>query len=105
VGIALAHRSTPRSLRSLGPGLHAGGVKCWGGGALGQLGNGTTTTSQMTPVDVTGLNEGVSSISSGSEHVCAVLQSGGAKCWGYGGNRALGDGGTTTRTTPVSVVD
>jgi alpha-tubulin suppressor-like RCC1 family protein len=80
----------------------AGGVKCWGTNSLGQLGDGTLID-RLTPVDVTGLTSGVASISAGDFSTCAVTTTGGAKCWGYNENHQLGDGTTTTRTSPVNV--
>ncbi|MBI3241575.1 MAG: hypothetical protein HYZ49_04700 [Chloroflexi bacterium] len=79
-----------------------GGVKCWGLNGQGQLGDGTTTN-RATPVTVSGLTSGVTAISAGGLHTCAVLTGGGAKCWGYNGWGALGDGTTTYRPTPVDV--
>ena len=79
-----------------------GAVKCWGYNGYGQLGDGSTID-RLTPVDVVGLTTGVSSISAGSEHTCAVLSSGGVKCWGDNSSGKLGDGTRTRRVTPVDV--
>ena len=81
----------------------SGGVKCWGKNNYGQLGDGTTHR-RLKPVDVVGLTSGVAAISAGSDHSCAVTDSGGAKCWGYNGSGQLGDGTTHRRLTPVNVV-
>ncbi|MHB8879584.1 MAG: RCC1 domain-containing protein, partial [Myxococcaceae bacterium] len=81
----------------------SGGVKCWGDGTSGQLGNGATGGS-LVPVDVVGLTTGVASIAAGEQHTCALSTSGGVKCWGYGPNGQIGDGTGANRLTPVDVV-
>jgi alpha-tubulin suppressor-like RCC1 family protein len=81
----------------------SGGVKCWGHNYSGQLGDGTSIDRQS-PVNVVGLASGVSVISSGGLHTCALLTNGGVKCWGRNFNGQLGDGTTEQRLTPVDVV-
>ena len=81
--------------------LASGGVDCWGGGASGQLGDGTFYTSgnkgSAVPVRVegvggTGTLTGAASVTGDSDSYCAVLASGGVDCWGDGQIGQLGDG-------------
>ena len=84
-----------------------GGLKCWGNGQHGRLGDGSTTQRNI-PVDVKGLepgtDKGVTALSTGSEHTCAVVQ-GGLKCWGNGQYGRLGDGlrGVHEQLIPLDV--
>lgn len=82
--------------------LSSGAVSCWGNGFLGQLGDGTTTSS-TTPVDVVGMADSVSVVS-GFNHTCAVRAADTVQCWGRNDSGELGDGTTTSSTTPVDVV-
>ena len=80
----------------------SGGMKCWGNGSEGQLGNGATTDSYV-PVDVSSMTSGVKSISAGGRHTCAITNDNSAKCWGYNLYGQIGDGTTTRRTVPTNV--
>ncbi len=79
-----------------------GAAKCWGyNGFWGQLGNNSTTES-LVPVPVEGLSSGVTAISCGSSHACAI-QNGAAKCWGNNQAGQLGDNSYLTSLVPVQV--
>ncbi len=81
-----------------------GGVTCWGANSVGQLGHGDRVWS-MTPVDVTRLGGGVSAVSAGGDHACALTSAGAVLCWGANFSGQLGNGTTTlSSTTPAPVV-
>jgi alpha-tubulin suppressor-like RCC1 family protein len=77
-------------------------VSCWGDNSYGELGDGTTTNSDV-PVQVSGLTSGVLAISAGALAACATLQSGSVECWGDNGYGELGDGSAASSLTPVTV--
>ncbi len=85
-------------------GLHTcamkdGGAWCWGSNGFGELGNSSTydrfaPRESAVPVPVLGLQGGVSAISAGSGHTCA-LKDGGVWCWGQNQYGQLGNNSTT----------
>ena len=79
-----------------------GGVKCWGDNWTGQLGSGTWDNTSPA-VNVKGLTSGVTAITSGIMHSCALLSSGSVKCWGANNYGQLGDGTTSNRNEPAQV--
>ena len=86
-----------------------GGVKCWGYNFFGQLGIATNTgtdNANPAPVDVTDLSGGVTAISAGLYHTCALTESDGVKCWGrnfYGQLGVAYSGTDSANPTPVDV--
>jgi alpha-tubulin suppressor-like RCC1 family protein len=82
--------------------LAGGAVWCWGENASGQLGNGSMGANVPTPTAVPGLT-GVTALTAGGAHTCAVLTGGTVECWGEGGNGELGNGMMSDSATPVAV--
>jgi alpha-tubulin suppressor-like RCC1 family protein len=80
----------------------AGSVWCWGYNFYGQLGDGTSTD-RLTPAPVSTLPSGITAITAGSNHSCALSSGGGAWCWGWGIYGQLGDEQGLSRTAPVQV--
>jgi alpha-tubulin suppressor-like RCC1 family protein len=88
--------------------LTAGGkVLAWGGGLLGQLGDGVsgTDSARNAPVRVLlGPGTTVRAISAGADHALALTATGRVLAWGYNNNGQLGDGTmTSVSNRPVHV--
>ena len=79
-----------------------GTVWCWGYNRSGAMGPSIALGNfAMTPVQITGFNGNVSSISAGTSHVCAVAN-GYLYCWGNNAEGELGTGNTTNSSTPLA---
>nr|WP_246525805.1 hypothetical protein [Geomobilimonas luticola] len=81
-----------------------GSVWGWGYNNFGEVGD-NTTIDRNAPVAARTLiaGTGVVGIAAGSYHSLAVLSDGSVWAWGQNTNYQLGDGFTTTRTSPVMV--
>jgi alpha-tubulin suppressor-like RCC1 family protein len=75
----------------------------WGSNALGQLGD-NTSTNRSSPVSVVGEFNDWSQVSTGNQHSLGIRTNSTAWAWGNNSSGQLGDGTTTTRSSPVSVV-
>lgn len=85
--------------------IKSGAAYCWGYGDYGQLGNQTTTGSNLPVAVYTGgvlSGKTVTAISAGGLFTC-VLADGAPYCWGYNYYGSLGDGTVTDSTEPVAV--
>jgi alpha-tubulin suppressor-like RCC1 family protein len=83
--------------------LADGTLRCWGLNANGRLGDGSRT-SKSTPVTVTnlgGLITGTLTVTAGGSHSCTISAVGTVSCWGRNANGQLGNGTTTSSSTPV----
>jgi alpha-tubulin suppressor-like RCC1 family protein len=78
-------------------------VMCWGENSMGQLGNGGGGD-ETKPIQVTGFNGAVQSITAGGYHACALTADSYVFCWGSNTVGQLGnyDNGKV-RVRPVSV--
>src|ERR1017187_6752206 len=83
-----------------------GTAYCWGLNAYGQLGDGSTTSSNVpVAVDISGVLAGqtLTQITVGVVNTCALDSAGDAYCWGWNAFGQLGDGTTTSSSVPVAV--
>jgi alpha-tubulin suppressor-like RCC1 family protein len=71
---------------------------CWGDSTSGELGNGTTTSSDV-PSPVSGLSSDVTALSAGSFITCAIA-GGAVECWGQG---PLGNGAIVESDVPLPI--
>lgn len=85
-----------------------GWVKCWGANQYGQLGNGSTSTSSYSPMEVARsgamAKKSVDKVAAGRSHACAVADAR-AYCWGDNSRGQLGNGSVTSSSIPVAVVN
>ncbi len=97
------NRATPVMVVGLAPAIRAievggdrscaltrkGGIQCWGDNNAGSGGR-TDDVHSIGPEDVVTLSSGVSAVTTGFAHSCALLRSGGVKCWGLNTQGQLG---------------
>ena len=85
--------------------LSDGTVKCWGRNGQGQLGDGTLTASSTPSQVETGFGplSGVTALTAGGAHTCALLANGTVRCWGDNIEGQLGDGTTFGKPNGIQV--
>jgi alpha-tubulin suppressor-like RCC1 family protein len=76
----------------------------WGNNQYGKLGDGTVNINRSSPVSVVGGYTDWVQVSAGERHSLGVRANGTAWAWGVNSLGNLGDGTTTTRSSPVSVI-
>ncbi len=76
------------------------GFQCWGDNLLGQLGNGTNTSSSTPAAPPFDYPPEIAT--AGLDNTC-VIKNGGLLCWGWNIAGALGNGTTTDASLPVAV--
>src|SRR5207245_11374856 len=82
-----------------------GTVRGWGRDGAGQLGDGTLMSSSP-PVEVEtgfGVLSGVTAVTAGGAHTCALLADGTVRCWGENSEGQLGDGSTFSKPNGIWV--
>ena len=86
---------------------HQKDVFTWGYNAYGQLGDNTTST-KTSPTEITtqfnlAIDEKIVEVILGRYYSSALTSEGRLFMWGYNNYGQLGDGTTTTRTSPVDI--
>lgn len=76
----------------------SGNAYCWGNNYKEQIGLDKSTTTAKNPTLVSGLS-GVTQLTAGDYHTCAIVESGRVYCWGSNGYGQLGIGATAAPDT------
>lgn len=79
--------------------MNTGGVRCWGSNERAQLGDNSIWNDRSIP-DNSDILAGVRSLVAGKAYTCALMTTGGIRCWGDNSYGQLGDGTTTIRRRP-----
>jgi alpha-tubulin suppressor-like RCC1 family protein len=79
-----------------------GGLRCWGQNGASQVGTLPDVDSSEPLPSATDILTGVKSVAGGLVHTCALMTTGGVRCWGGNSDGELGTGTTTSITTPPS---
>lgn len=79
----------------------SGDTYCWGGNLTGELGNGTTSPSNV-PTRISG-DIKLTSIKAGGQFNCGLTPLREAYCWGANSSGSLGDGTSENRHIPTQV--
>jgi alpha-tubulin suppressor-like RCC1 family protein len=101
-GISTWNQISTEGSHSLGL-TSAGIAYAWGRNSNGQLGD-NTTSSRSSPVTVVGGITTWSQINGGGDHNLGLISTGILYAWGQNSNGQLGDGTTTNRSSPISVL-
>jgi alpha-tubulin suppressor-like RCC1 family protein len=109
--VAVSTLATGAASLATGQGLHtcailkSGAVNCWGANGNGQTGKGSASPNQTTPVLVDQLGAGVTAVTAGASHTCALVQGPKVQCWGHNDVGQMGDGTTgASQLTPTYVL-
>ena len=84
--------------------LRDGAVMCWGSNASGQLGIGADVEEVDLPHHLSALGGKATSLVTGRQHSCALLDSGMARCWGDNSFGQIGNNGWNDMYLPTDVV-
>jgi alpha-tubulin suppressor-like RCC1 family protein len=83
-----------------------GAVMCWGVNTYGQLGSSSNVARNAVFTPSSGLDavtdaRSVSGVDAGEMHTCAVMTSGGVRCWGYNSVGQLGSASGGNKSAPT----
>lgn len=82
--------------------IDSGALWCWG--SIGSAAQGSFGIQRLIPQEVSELTDWVKEVSVGDRHGCAVTARGSVECWGDNSSGQLGDGGTTSRKSPIRTI-